>query len=490
MKRTALSLSAFALIALCAASARAANVVIPGSRPAAPAPSAKAAAAPARVVAPPPGIPTNEVENLVKAAALLEKSDGCEAAYAKYKEAGDKVLQMRDHARAAQISGIVTNKMDKLQACYTACQPNEKQRELFGTAKESAEAEPHRAGKILKQLLVGRSTDRCVFWSDARSLLRTLPGQAEALDQDNADPCAVSPELQKAIAEARDAVKKERSAVADLNYERSKLPAKVGELADLVRAMDQTRMLLVDLREGLMECDSLDKQLVSDSTGLKDSIGLAQDMVLGTYQDQLASMSRKVRAAQAQLSQKDELLTTQIGEQEKLKKQLEGLSGLSEEVYNDLFSLTQAESVSFSVEVEGRRIEQPIEDVRALISSEKKVLETLSARYPEYFKDGVNIEALKRKKLVLEKLAQMMKRYGSRSDQRLGYSRTMAELDATLAMMDKAIGVAPAAKPATLAEAPAQEKEGTGALPWFVGGGSVLAIAGLTFMRIRAANKS
>ncbi len=63
------------------------------------------------------------------------------------------------------------------------------------------------------------------------------------------------------------------------------------------------------------------------------------------------------------MAQKDELLTTQIGEQEKLKKQLESLSGLSEELYNDLFSLTQAESVSFSIEVEGRRIEQPLEDV-------------------------------------------------------------------------------------------------------------------------------
>jgi hypothetical protein len=488
MTRTAFSLSA---LVLCAASAQAGTFVMPGSKPAAAAPAAAPAkaVAPRAVAAPAPGIPTSEVENLIKAAAQLEKSDGCEAAWLKYKDAGEKVLQMRERARALQISGIVTNKMDKLQSCYTACQPNEKQRELFGTAKESAEAEPHRAGRILKQLLVGRSVDRCVFWSDARALLRTLPGQAEALDQDQADPCSVSPELQKAIAEARDAVKKERSAVADLNYERSKLPGRVGELADLYRSMDQTRMMLVDLREGLMECDSLNKQLVADSTGLKDSIALAQDMVLGTYKDQLSSMSRKVRAAQAQLAQKDELLTTQIGEQEKLKKQLEGLSGLSEELYNDLFALTQAESVSFSVEVEGRRIEQPIEDVRALVASEKKVLEALSSRYPEYFKDGVNLEGLKRKRLVLEELSKMMKRFGSRSDQRLGYSRTMAELDATLAMMDKAIGVPPS-KPPTLAEAPASEKESTGSLPWFVGGGSVLAIAGLTIMRIRGASKS
>jgi hypothetical protein len=490
MTRTALSLSA---LVLCAASAQAGTVVIPGSKPAAPAPAAVPApvkvAVPAKVAAPPPGIPSNEVETLVKAAAQIEKSDGCEAAYLKYKEAGAKVLQMRDHARGAQISGIVTNKMDKLASCYTACQPNDKQRELFATAKESVEGEPHRAGKILKQLLVGRSVDRCTFWSDARSLLRTLPGQAEALDQDQADPCTISPDLQKAIADARAAVKTERSAVADLNYERSKLPGRVSELAELYRTMDTTRMMLVDLREGLMECDSLNKQLTSDSVALKESIGLAQDMVLGTYKDQLASMSRKVRAAQAQLAQKDELLTTQIGEQEKLKKQLEGLSGLSEEMYNDLFALTQAESVSFSVEVEGRRIEQPIEDVRALVASEKKVLETLSSRYPEYFKDGVNVEGLKRKKLVLEELTKVMKHFGTQSNQRLGYQRTLAELDATMQMMDKAIGVAPVKAP-TLAEAPASGKESSGSMPWFVGGGSVLAIAGLTIMRIRAANKS
>src|SRR5438552_1014233 len=445
----------------------------------------------ANVVKPAPAAPPNEVESIVKAAAQLEKSDGCEAAYAKYQEAGSKLVTMKDRARSAQLSGIVTNKLDKLQACYSACQPNEKQRELFTTAREATEAEPHRAGRILKQLLVGRSTDRCVFWSDARSLLRTLPGQAEALDQDQADPCAISPELQKAIADSREAVRKERSVVADLNYDRAKLPAKVGELADVYRAMDQTRMLLLDLRESFMECDSIEKNLTADSTTLKDSIGLAQDMVLGTYKDQLAAMGRKVRNAQAQLAQKDELLTTQIGEQEKLKKQLEGLSGLSEELYNDLFALTQAESVSFSVDVEGRRIEQPLEDVRALIQSEKKVLETLSARYPEYFKDGVNAEGLKRKKLVLEKLAQMMKRYGSRSDQRLGYSRTMAELDATLAMMDKAIGVTPAKADKLAAAEPEKESPATsGPLPWFVGGGSVLAIAGLTILRIRAANKS
>jgi hypothetical protein len=457
-------------VILCAASARAAAPVIP----------ARPAAAP--VI--PAMSPKDSVEALVREAAQIEKSDGCEAAWLKYKEAGDKI-PAKASGRFAQLQGVVANKMDKLETCYRGCQPNEKQRELFTTAKETADAEPHRASRILRQLLVGRSVDRCVFWSDARSLLRTLPGQAESLDKDQADPCAITPELQKALAEAHDAVRKERSAVGEMNYDRKKVAGKLADLADLYRTMDQTRMLLVDLREGLVECDSLSKQLAADNTALKESIGLAQDMVLGTYKSQLAALSSRVRSAQAALAQKDELLTAQIGEQEKLKKQFEGLAKLSEELYNDLFSLTQVESVSFSVEVEGRRVEQPIEEVRALVANEKKVMEVLSAKYPEYFKSGVNVEGLKRKKLVLEKLQQMMKHYGSRSEQRIGYSRALAEMDATLQMMDRAIGEEP--KGTVAEEKP--RKESTGAMPWFIGGGSILAIAGLTVLRIRASMK-
>src|SRR4051812_41632779 len=107
MKRTALS-----LLVLCAASAHAANVVIPGAKAPPPEPPAlsaaptaqpaqavaaapaKAVAAPAAKAAPAPGIATNEVESLVKSAAMLEKSDGCEAAYVKYQEAGGKLIQM------------------------------------------------------------------------------------------------------------------------------------------------------------------------------------------------------------------------------------------------------------------------------------------------------------------------------------------------------------------------------------------------------------
>src|SRR5258708_8248173 len=114
MKRTVLSRTA---LVLGAASGRAAKVVMPGAKPAAPAPGAAV-----KPVAP-AFAQVNEVEKVVREAAQLEKSDGCEAAYIRYKEAGDKLITMRDQKRAAHLQGIVTNKIDKLQTYYSACQP-------------------------------------------------------------------------------------------------------------------------------------------------------------------------------------------------------------------------------------------------------------------------------------------------------------------------------------------------------------------------------
>lgn len=486
MKRSVAMNKALALVLVSAAAgaAGAATVVKPAAAPAAaaarPAPSA-APSAQARA----------EVDALLRDAAAAEKADGCEAAYLKYKQAGDKISPLLDKSRAAEVQGIVASKLDRLESCFRGCQPNDHQKELLTTAKSVADTEPRRAAQITRKLLVGRSVDRCTFWSDARTFLRTLPNVADEMDADKVDPCEVTGDLAKAIEGARDAVKKERTEVAELNYDRSKLPLKMNDLAELYRNMDATRMLLFELREGLIECESLHKPLAQDAQALRESFTLAQEMMTSTYQSQLAAVTRRIRAAEARLAEKDELLTAQIGEQERLKKSLDQLSGINEELYNDLFALSQAESVSFSVTVEGRKVDQPIEEVRALMANEKKVMETLSSKYPEYFKDGVNVEGLKRKKLVLEKLAQMMKRYGSKGDTRLGYSRALAEMNATVEMMDKAIGDKADQKPATAAAdlSGGAGAESSGAMPWFVGGGATLAVAGLTFLRMRSASK-
>ncbi len=493
MKRSVAMNSALRLVSLSiiatVGAARATTVVMPAAGSAT-AGSATAGSAAARLASVAPAAQARaEVDTLIREAAQAEKADGCEAAYVKYKQAGEKVSPLLDKSRAAEIQGIVTNKLDKLEACYRGCQPNDHQKELLVTAKGAAESEPRRAAQITRKLLVGRSVDRCTFWSDARTFLRTLPNVADEMDQDRVDPCELSADLTKAIEGAHDAVKKERTEVGELNYDRSKLPLKMNDLAELYRNMDATRMLLLELREGLIDCESQHKPLAHDAQTLRESVTLAQDMMTSTYQSQIAAVTRRIRAAESRLAEKDDLLTAQIGEQERLKKSLDGLSSINEELYNDLFALSQAESVSFSVTVEGRKVDQPIEEVRALVASEKRVLETLTAKYPEYFKDGVNIEGLKRKKLVLEKLAQMMKRYGSKGDSRLGYSRALAEMNSTVEMMDKAIGSKGEVKPTTAAAElnGGASHESNGAMPWFLGGGATLAVAGLTFLRMRSA---
>ncbi len=496
MKRSVAMNSALALVLLSAAAeaatagAASATTVRAASAATVVKPASQSAARPA-VSAAPSAQARAEVDALIRDAAQAEKADGCEAAYLKYKQAGEKISPLLDKSRAAELQGIVVNKLDKLEACYRGCQPNDHQKELLLTAKGVADTEPRRAAQITRKLLVGRSVDRCTFWSDARTFLRTLPNVADEMDADRVDPCEVSGDLEKAIEGARDAVKKERSEVAELNDDRSKLPLRMNDLAELYRNMDATRMLLFELREGLIDCESQHKPLAQDAQALRESFTLAQDMMTSTYQSQLAAVTRRIRAAESKLAQKDELLTAQIGEQERLKKSFDALSSINEELYNDLFALSQAESVSFSFTVEGRKVDQPIEEVRALMANEKKLMETLSSKYPEYFKDGVNVEGLKRKKLVLEKLEQMMKRHGVKGDSRLGYSRVLAEMSATIGMMDKAIGDKADPKPA-LAAADTTGGSGSsskGAMPWFLGGGATLAVAGLTFLRMRSAGK-
>src|ERR1700743_1436583 len=84
----------------------AAHVVMPAAKPA----------------APDPGLKNSAVENIIHDAAGIEKSDGCEAAYLKYKEAGDKLSLLKDRNRANQLQGVVVGKMDKLEKGFSSCQ--------------------------------------------------------------------------------------------------------------------------------------------------------------------------------------------------------------------------------------------------------------------------------------------------------------------------------------------------------------------------------
>src|ERR1700737_4968473 len=106
MTRNAMN-SVLALV-LVSSAASAATVVKPVVKPAAPGTVVKPAAPAATVKPAAPAVPavSLEVEAMIRDAAQLEKSDGCEAAYLKYRQAGDKTALVQGR-RAAELQGIV-----------------------------------------------------------------------------------------------------------------------------------------------------------------------------------------------------------------------------------------------------------------------------------------------------------------------------------------------------------------------------------------------
>lgn len=431
----------------------------------------------------PAGGGSAEVEKLLADAAAAEKAEKCEAAYGLYKDAQDKASSVADKARSAELESIAQNKLDKLEDCYQACQPNGRQRGLIEAAKNAHLAgEDKRAVQITKKLLVGKN-DKCVFWAGAKDFLRTLPNQADEIDNLKVDPCEVPPEVQSAMEDARRSVKKQQSQLAELTADKNRMAGKLPELIDLYQKLDSTRQRIFELREEYLDCDSVYKPLVEDAGAIHDAFTSTQGAILGTYKKQLDGLTSKIRAAQAQIAERNKLLETKASEQERLQKQFDEMGSFNEELYNDLFTLAGSEAISFSTTIEGRRIEKPLDEIKALVADEGKVISTLEQKYPEYFTDGVHVEGLKRKKLVLEKIGQMLQKYSkTKALTSPGYQRAVDEVDATVKMLDKVIAKQEAGKK------PGEESkgEGGGVPTWlvFVGG---LGLAGaIAAWRIRS----
>ncbi|MBI5526664.1 MAG: hypothetical protein HY897_10060 [Deltaproteobacteria bacterium] len=379
-----------------------------------------------------------EVEALIAEAAQAEKKEDCETAYAKYREAEARVGNIADPARSGQLESIITNKIDKVKDCYEACQPNERQRQMYNSAKDyGAQGQPKRAVQIAKRMLVGKN-EKCRFWGGVRGWLRSLPAQLE--QEEKYDPCDMTPEQKQALAEARDAVRKQDEEAKKFEVMKSKLASKMPELIALFKDIDGTRMQVSRFREEFLDCDEVYNPLVDDAKVLKESFDKAQEMVVNTYKGQVASLSKKVKDFQQKLKERDTMLEIQGAELEKLKKEFDDLSAFNEDMFNDLFNLVGVESIKFTTTVEGHKIDQPIQDIQSLLADQSKILKTMQDRYPEHFADGVNVEGLKRKKFVMEKLQQMLGKFAKRSQgQTLGYERTMTELDATIKMMNSVI---------------------------------------------------
>ncbi len=459
---------------------------VPVPKSDAPAPS-PAPAAPVAAAAPAAGggPTTKDVEALLADAAASEKGEQCEVAYSKYSAALDKAGRLADKARGAELESIADNKLEKLKECYTACQPSGRQRSLFESAQAAKErGEPKRAVQISRKLLTGRD-QKCLFWGGVKQFLAGLPNQAEELANDKVDPCEVTPDVQKALDSAKADARRQSARLAELFADKGKLTKNLDELIELYRSLDGTRQRVFEMREEFLDCDAVYRPLVEDAGKLREVFEQSEGAILSTYKGQLDGLTRKLRNAGGVIAEKNKLLESSASEQERLKTQFDELGKFNEELYNDLFSLAGSEAISFTTQVEGRRIEKPMEEIRALIADEGKVISTLETKYPEFFKEGTNLDGLKRKRLVLEKIGQMLTKFGkAKGDTHPSNARALAEVEATVKMLDKAI----AAKEGKPGEE-LSKKSDEGIPGWLIGVGVLAAIAGFVWWRIKVAGE-
>lgn len=381
----------------------------------------------------------DNLDSLMKMASEAEKMEDCETAYNLYNSALGEVELLDTEKyknKVKELRSVLTTKLYKLESCYKGCNPSERQKALFERAKLlSEEGQRKRMIQILRRMLIGKN-EKCAFWKKVRSFLNTIPGEENI--NENADPCEVPDELKSEMNTAREEVKRLSQEI--LKYTKinsSTFSKKVDDLINFFRAIEESRLKIYQYREEFMDCDEVYKSLADDSNRLKSMYEQTRDIIVSGYKNIVSDMANKVANLKKQLKLKEEEIGQIKDEYTKLQTKLDALSQFNEQIFNDLFALANIESIKPTLESENKKLISSFENVNEIIKDERKVIEAIQQKYPEYFENGVNLEALKRKKFVVEKMSQMLERFKDAPyGQTIGFNKTLDELNATAKMMD------------------------------------------------------
>ncbi len=384
----------------------------------------------------------NNLDDFMKRAAEAEKAEDCETAYNLYNSALGEVELLdaeKYRNKIKELRSVITTKLYKLESCYKACNPSERQKVLFERAKSlSEEGQRKRMIQILRRMLVGKN-EKCAFWKKVRAFLNTVPGEENI--NENADPCEVTSELKSEMNAAREEVKKLKNEITKYTgIKKGEFAKKVDSLVDFFRAVEESRLKIFQMREEFMDCDEVYKSLADDSNELKSMYEQTKDIIVSGYKGLVSDMASRIAGLKKQLKLRDEELNQIKDEYTKLKTKFDELSQFNEQIFNDLFALANIESMKPTAEMQGKEIASVFENINEIVRDEKKVMELMKQKYPEYFESGVNVEALKRRQFVVDKMSQILSRFkDSPQGQTIGYSRTLDELNATSKMMDSII---------------------------------------------------
>jgi archaellum component FlaC len=368
----------------------------------------------------------------------FERVGACERAYNLYREARGAAQNLGDPARRAQLDAVLQTKLYKLQECYERCQPSDTDREVYERARSyESRGQMKRVRQMLKRLLVGKDL-KCRFWSEVKGTYDALPlpvDRAEAV----ADPCEVEDDLKQEIEMARQQIATAREELAKYDgVDAGTVLSKVNDIVALYRQIDDLRVKVFGFREELLNCDDTYQDLLRDTVGLKDVYDTASGIVMQAYQDRVADLDKKVRSFRAKYDQTRKQLDATQAKLKDLEAQYADLADFTEELFGDFFDLVGMEVRTPAGSLEEGGVQIPFEELDAVLADQRRTLEAMEQRFPEYLHSAAGREGLKRRRLVLEKMKMLLEKFQARGYRGvLGFEKTRIELQANLAILNR-----------------------------------------------------
>jgi hypothetical protein len=368
--------------------------------------------------------PAEEIDDLFEQAAKAEKDGDCATANDLYTRVSGLSAQLAGEQKA-QVNSQVAARLVRTKKCLEDCTITPRDQKLFDSAKAAqAKNETKRVGELCKQMLHGRNT-KCKAYNEIRNFCPQLGEEG--------DPCLSVPEEVKTEVEALEAKLEALKARLGKAVGQAKggstkgLDSAVGVLRDMETQYER----LFELREIYLQCDSVHTGLVEKTKGLREGRGQVQGAIASGYKSRIGKLLADVESLKA--SNTD------------TRQKLDALNAFTNQVFMDMLTLAEGESLTQKVNVEGQTQQQPGEapadQLAKVMAGDREAIEAMTKSNPDFFATAAGKVGLKKKKESLERIDQLLNKFAEQGfNQGLGYQKAHGEVKGTLAVVNAMLG--------------------------------------------------
>lgn len=366
--------------------------------------------------------PAEDIDDLFEQAGKAEKDGDCATANDLYTRVGSLAAQLGPEQKA-QVNSQVSARLARTKKCLEECTISPRDQKLYDSAKAAqGKGETKRVAELCKQMLHGRNT-KCKAYNEIRNFCPQLGEEG--------DPCLAVPEEVKTEVEGLeqklDALKgRLQKAVGQAKGGSTKgLDGAVGVLRDMETLYER----LFELREIYLQCDNVHTGLVEKTKVVRDARGQAQGAITAGYKSRVGKL----------LSDIEQLKASNADARQKL----DALNAFSNQVFMDLLTLAEGESLTQKVNVEGQAQagDAPADQLAKVLAGDRQAIDAMTKANPEFFSSAAGRVGLKKKKESLERIDALLNKFAEQGyNQGLGYQKAHGEVKGTLAVVSSMLG--------------------------------------------------